>query len=361
MTTSDWTLRQTVSAPTTEEVAHFLQRSPGRGPKRQRLFTEKDLFLMVQHAVLSLAAATMPEGWWPGICRITSFKRRITRRRRELAPFRAKLNDVLRVSDEAELTALYDTVQARRDQRHLTYLRERSPRRSVTTRVLGGAYLDASLANGSGAVLWNSPALADTIITKRALWEAGVPAYQLSVRSHGFSQSRFAVQNVNPGQIAVEDRYLAGRIWFDGDDAVRATREVMRRLKSNAPVLFTNSQFSGRSFIAVPVGARFCLPLATTPLSIALKPGVPLHMVTTIEETPFGCYSTHISPALTPREGALAGDTDTRIADLALQARDILLNFARAYPDQIRIWDSLIEMEKIWPQSQREQRKADAP
>lgn len=150
MTTSAWTLRQTVSAPTTEEVAHFLQRSPGRGPKRQRLFTEKDLFLMVQHAVLSLAAATMPEGWWPGICRITSFKRRITRRRRELAPFRAKLNDVLRVSDEAELTALYDTVQARRDQRHLTYLRERSPRRSVTTRVLGGAYLDASLAKRGG-------------------------------------------------------------------------------------------------------------------------------------------------------------------------------------------------------------------
>lgn len=340
----DLTLHRRVDRPQVAEPALFLVRRSSQNPRRPRRFTEKDLFLLLRQAILGLGAATTPRGWWPTLCRATSQRRRISRSRKELPQFTEKVNDVLGPLSDVEIAGLFAAIQRRLHERQMTYLRERFSRQPMTAGVAGLEHLEASLARGSGAILWNTPALGDTIVTKRALADAGHPGYQLSVHEHGFSQSPFAVRHVNPGQIAVEDRYLAGRIWFEGDDTVRATRDVLRRLKRNAPVIFTNSLHAGRSFVAVPVGSRFFLPLATTPLSIAARMAVPLHVVTTIEVEPFAHYVTHVSEDLAPGGDIPAPpDSDVRIADMALRARDAILGFARTHPDQIRIWDSLLD------------------
>lgn len=348
MTAHRWILRHSITLPSADEQALFLLRPFAHSPKRKRLFTEKDAFLLIQQTALSVGCATTPQTWWPTLCSITSFKRRTVRRRRAFGLFSDKVKDVLGLEDSDAAAELYDAIERRLDERQMTYLRERFSHQAISTEISGLAHLEASLEKGRGAILWNTAALGDTIVTKRALSEAGVPAYQLSVRSHGFSQSSFAVRNLNPGQIAVEDRYLAGRVWFDGDDAVQATREVVRLLKGNVPVLFANSLFAGRSFVAVSAGAKFYWPMATTPLSIAAKLNVPLHIVTTIEQEAFSRYITHISPALSSNGAdASATGADSRIAALAVNARNILIDFTRANPDQIRLWDALIDPSDI--------------
>ncbi len=343
MSFQDMTIHRSVDIPQIGEKALFLVRQPSE-PRKQRKFTETDLFLMILQSTLGLGAAMTPRSWWPALCRVTSQRRTISRKRKELALFTEKVKDVLGPRDDIEIARLFAAMQRRLHERQMTYLRERFSRQRITTEVRGIENLQASIARGSGAILWNTPSLSDTIVAKRALATAGYPGYQLSVPQHGFSQSRFAVRYINPGQIAVENRFLAGRIWFEESDTIRATRDVLRRLRQNGPVIFTNSQFAGRSFVGVPAGARFFLPLATTPLSIAAKKAVPLHVVTTIEIEPFAHYVTHISEDLADvHPVATATDADAHIAEMALRARDIMMDFARSHPDQIRIWDSLLD------------------
>ena len=329
--------------PGSAETAVFFTQESGNDSRKQRRFSEKDLTLSLLQAILGLAAATTPPSFWAQVCRVTAWPKTLKGRRRELAGFSARVGDVLRRSD-IDAAQLFARTQQRLHERQMTYLRERFSQHQPVTDVEGLEHLQASLAQGKGVILWNTPALSDVVVTKRALAAAGHAAHQLSVRSHGFSQSKFAVRHLNPGQIAVEDRYLAGRIWFEGADAMSATREVMRRLQKNLPVLFTNSLFAGRSFVGVPVGDAFVLTMPTTPLSIAAKAGVPLHVVTTVEHASFSHYVTHISPALSVGDIALPGMTmDARLAALALQARDILVPLLRQYPDQIRLWDRLVD------------------
>ncbi len=337
--------------PGRDERLLFFVRSAKSGGRKERWFSEKDASLLLLWGGLGLAALAMPPARWPGICRLTSLPRAARRERRELSPFSEMADAVLGLRDPAAVSELYRATHRRLHERHMTYLRERFSHAGVETEVTGLDHLRRSLERGSGAILWVTPTLGDTIVTKRALASAGVLAWQLSVRSHGFSQSRFAVRCLNPGQIAVEDSYLAGRIWFEGKDAVSATREVMRRLKQNLPVLFANSLFSGRAFLGVPVGGAYILPLPTTPISIAAKAGVSLHVVTTIETAPFARYVTAISEALSVDDGPAKLPNDARVASLALRARDIIAGQLRAYPDQLRLWDRLIDRARFETES----------
>lgn len=340
----DLTVQREFRDPDRDERMLFFVRSAKPGNRRKRRFSEKDVSLLLLHGALGLAAMAAPPAQWPGLCRLTSLPRAARHGRQGLSRFSEMANDVLGLHDPAAISDLYRATHRRLHERHMTYLRERFSRHGVETGVAGLDHLRRSLEGGAGAMLWVTPALGDTILTKRALAAAGVPAWQLSVRSHGFSQTRFGVRHINPRQIAVEDGYLAGRIWFEGEDALSATREVMRRLKQNLPVLFTNSLFSGRAFVGVPAGSSYVLPLPTTPLSIAARAGVPLHVVTTIEKTPFSRYVTVISEALSADGGpAKPPGDDARIAALALRARDIIVGQLRADPDQLRLWDRLVE------------------
>lgn len=325
-----------------ERVPSFVRSANSLG-RTQRLFSEKDISLLLLNGVFSIASMVVPPARWSELCKYTSLLRLAKYKRRELSQFSEKVTDILGLADPKVISALYKATHRRLHERQMTYVRERFRDHGITTEVVGLDHLNHSLEQGSGAVLWNTPALGDTILTKRALANADVLAYQLSVRSHGFSQSRFGEYFINPPQIGIEDSYLAGRIWFDGDDSLSATREVMRKLKQNLPVLFTNSLVAGRSFLGVPVGSRYLMLLPTTPISIAVKAGVPLHVVTTVERVPFTHYVTSISEALTVDLAVTRQSNDARIAGEALRVRDIVLDQLRIYPDQLRLWDRFVD------------------
>ncbi|MFA5580582.1 MAG: hypothetical protein WDA25_01365 [Paracoccaceae bacterium] len=316
---------------------------------KPRFFTEKDAQLVLLHGALALGARILPVSGWAGLCRATAAPKRARHRRKQLAAFSHKVAAVLGTGG-ADPAALLDHCRARQHERHLTYLRERVRPDPVGFTFSGLEGLQASLAAGRGAILWVIPALADTIGTKRALASVGLRGVQLSVHSHGFSQSSFAVARVNPGQIAVENRYLAGRVKFAGKDTVNAKRRVLENLGQGRLVLFANTQFAGRAFLAVPFGAGYVLPLARTPLSIAVRRDVPIHMVTTLETDSFRHYHLRISSDLRSTAPADDNAPDAALrksAAMALAARDILRDALQQAPGQIRLWDALVPAEDI--------------
>lgn len=329
-------------APHGERVLFLSRAQPAHQPD-QRLFTEKDLSLLLLQGIMTPAILALPRRSWPTLCAVTSALRTARKKRRQLGDFAAKVAAVLENPREHESPALFAAIQRGLHERYMIYLAERM-NRGATTDLIGAEHLQESLARGRGVLLWNTPSLADTIITKRALASAGFRAWQLSVHSHGFSQSRFATKHLNPPQIAVENRHLAGRIWFKGPGAVAATREVMRHLKAGRAVLCTNSLHAGSAFVAAPFAGAYHLVLPTTPLSIAARAKVPLHLVTTVQTRPFAHHVCHVSADLLNREPTAAqSDPDTRIAHLARGANKILYALLRNHPDQIRLWDRLMQ------------------
>ncbi len=114
--------------------------------------------------------------------------------------------------------------------------------------------------------------------------------------------------------------------------------------------MFTNSTFSGRSFVLVPFGRRLYLPLATAPMNLAAKLDVPLHVVMTVETEPFRRYRTTISPDMRPAPAADDGrDGDEIVARIALRVRDTLRLALLEVPDQIRLWDPLVPLPPTAP------------
>ena len=329
-------------APHGERVL-FLSRAQAAHQLDQRLFTEKDLSLLLLQGIMTPAILALPRRSWRTLCSVTSALRTARKKRRHFSDLAAKVAAVLENPREHETRALFAAIQRGLHERYMTYLAERM-KRDAAVELIGAEHVQESLARGRGVLLWNTPSLADTIITKRALASAGFRAWQLSVYSHGFSQSRVATKYLNPPQIAVENRHLDGRIWFKGPSAVAATREVMRHLKAGRIVLCTNSLHAGSAFVAAPFAGAYHLVLPTTPLSIAARSNVPLHLVTTVQSRPFEHHVCHVSADLLGTEPAAAhGDTDTQVAHLARGASSMLYALLRDHPEQIRLWDRLMQ------------------
>ena len=90
------------------------------------------------------------------------------------------------------------------------------------------------MRRGRGAIVWCDQFTAQTIIGKRALHEAGIEAHQVSVNSHGISESIFGLRFLNPPLVKVENRFLKSRIVFDRDDAYQVTIRMQKILKAMA-------------------------------------------------------------------------------------------------------------------------------
>jgi lauroyl/myristoyl acyltransferase len=149
--------------------------------------------------------------------------------------------------------------------------------------------------------------------------------------------TRYAIRFLNPRQIAVEGRYLAGRIMFDNRTLVTATRRVVEILAGNGLMAITNNANYGKS-VRFPFGETARLPIATTPLRLAAGRGVPLLPVSVIEVEPFRRYRVAIGPEIAAPANV---PEDEAVAAMAAAYIDYLLPIVRAYPDQWGGWGSL--------------------
>ena len=125
-------------------------------------------------------------------------------------------------------------------ERNFQVLRDHLPSRwRPDVDVQGMDKLSDALAQGRGAVLWDSHFQFAAVVTKMALQQAGIGLYHLSHPRHGFSGSRFGMRFLNPVRTRCEGRYVEERVVLSLDGPVAAMRTLLKRLKENAVVSVT--------------------------------------------------------------------------------------------------------------------------
>lgn len=304
---------------------------PPKGPAISR----RDLREALLQSILLAGAVLLPPAAWPGLCHLTSGVRRRKHRRQlpQLAErFRALLGP--QVDTEALFAAYREVLHRRR----LVLFREMIGRSSAAHRVTGLEHLHRALAAGRGAVLWAAPFAYQGIDGKRALAEAGIRAWQVSVREHGFLGTRFAIAVLNPLLWRVEERFLAGRLVFDPAAPGEIGPRLRAVLRARGVLLVTNNALAGRRMLAVPVAPGFRLPMASGPLRLARACGAPVLPCATLARGAFGPYELLIGPPL-----PLAGKEEAAaLAAAALAARDHLLPCVQEAPEQFLGWTRLL-------------------
>ncbi|RWD61974.1 MAG: hypothetical protein EOS36_16390 [Mesorhizobium sp.] len=334
-----------VAVPDRGETVRFFSRKLVR-PGKLRSVSNKDL----RESLLSLfylgVAAFLPVAWWAPICDWVSTLRRKRHFRKEFARYDVAIKAVL--GDDVDTRSLFRGHLAAAHRRRLMLAAHLVPGRrwSPAIRLDGLDGLREALQRGRGAIVWCDQFIAQTIIGKRALFEAGIEAHQVSVNFHGFSESKFGLHVINRPLVEVENRFLKSRIVFERADAYQVTARIQKTLKENGVVLMTNTIHAGSTFTEIAMGDRGWTHLASAPANFAARAGAALFAMSTLEAAPFREYRAIVSPELRPDATRPASLPAREVAakNLVLQAgyillkRDRLLEAVKLYPDQMMAW-----------------------
>ncbi|WP_136622557.1 MULTISPECIES: hypothetical protein [Mesorhizobium] len=333
-----------VFVPDRAEDVRFFSRKLDR-PGRLRRFSNKDLRESLLCVFYLMVAAALPVRWWALICGRMSRFRLKRHMRKEFPAYAAATRAVL--GDDIDARKLFEGLLAARHRRRLQLAAHLvAGRWSPTIRLEGLEGLVAALQRGHGAILWCDQFIAQTIIGKRALYEAGIEAHQVSVHTHGISETAFGLRFLNPPLINVENRFLKSRVAFDRDDAYQVTIRIQKILKQNDVVMMTNTIHAGTTFTEAAMGENGWTHLASAPANFAARGRTALFAMSTFEVVPFIEYRAVLSPALTP-EASVTPATDMArdgTKNMAVQAhyillkRDRLLEALKLYPEQMMTW-----------------------
>lgn len=314
-------------------------------PGRLRRFSNRDLRESLLSVFYITVAAALPVRWWAPVCdRVSRFrlKRHVLK---EFADYAAATRAVL--GDGIDPRKLFEALLAARHRRHLQLAAHLVPRRwSPTIGLEGLDGLRSALLRGHGAILWCDQFTAQTMIGKRALHEAGVEAHQVSVNTHGVSETAFGLRFLNPPLVNVENRFLKSRIVFDRDGAYQVTIRIQKILKENGVVMMTNTIHAGSTFAEVAMGESGWTYLASAPANFATRGKTALFAMSTFEVVPFREYRAVLSQELVPAPSTVpaAGMARDGAKSMALQARyillkrDRLLEALKLYPEQMMSW-----------------------
>lgn len=326
-----------------EDVRFFSRRQIQ--PGRLRRFSNRDIRESLVSVFYLAVAALLPVRWWQSICGLGSRFRLKRHVRKEFPPYAAATRAVLGSGIDAR--GLFEALLAARHRRRLQLAAHLvAARWSPTIRLEGLEGLRSALRRGHGAIIWCDQFTAQTIIGKRALHEAGIEAHQVSVNTHGVSETAFGLRFLNPPLVNVENRFLKSRVVFDRDDAYQVTIRIQKILKQNGVVMMTNTIHAGSTFTEVAMGESGWTHLASAPANFAARGKTALFAMSTFEVVPFSEYRAVLSPELVP---AASADPATGIArdgtkNMALQAsyillkRDRVLEALRLYPEQMMSW-----------------------
>lgn len=330
-----------ILVPERAEDVRFFSRKVVH-PGRVRRFSNQDLRESLLAAFYLLVAASVPVRWWASICDRMSRLRLKRHMRKQFPGYAAATRAVLGGSIDAR--KLFEALLAARHRRRLQLAAHLAGFRwAPTIRLEGREALQAALLRGHGAIVWCDQFTSQTIFGKRALHEAGIEAHQVSVNSHGISESMFGLRFLNPPLVKVENRYLKSRIVFERDDAYQVTIRIQKILKRNGVVLMTNTIHAGSTFTEVAIGQSGWTHLASAPANFAARGRAALFAMSTFETVPFREYRAVISPELLPAEAETGRDG---AKDMVLQARyillkrDRLLEALKLFPEQMLIWSS---------------------
>ncbi|MBZ9670303.1 hypothetical protein [Mesorhizobium sp. ES1-3] len=326
-----------------EDVRFFSRKLAD--PGRLRHFSTRDLRESLVTLFYLAVAAALPVRWWAPICDWASRFRLKRHMRKDFRFYAAATRAVL--GDGVDTRKLFEALLTARHRRRMQLAAHLvAGRWTPKIRLEGLEGLQAALQRGHGAILWCDQFTAQTIIGKRAIYEAGIEAHQVSVNTHGVSETAFGQRFLNPPMVHVENRFLKSRIAFDRDDAYQVTIRIQKMLKQNGVVMMTNTIHAGSTFTESALGESGWTHLASAPANFAARGKTALFAMSTFEVVPFREYRAVLSPELVPAAPALPAVDTTRdgAKNLALQAhyillkRDRLLQALKLCPEQMMSW-----------------------
>lgn len=312
-----------------KRIRNLLQRAKRRIPD-SLIPTRDELLFMGEWPVLRLAAAFLPDRAWFGFAmRFEQAKVRWGLRDPELGV--ESIRRTLGVIDRAEAQKIASRMVATSTEHVIHILKASAGGWNPEIQIEGRAHLDAALAQGRGAILWQSSAFG--LVTKMGLQAAGYPLIHTGLPAHGFSHSPFGMRFFNPSLLRTENRYLHQRIFIDPANPGAALLRVRRELAKNRVVSFTIGAWAGRTVIR----ARFLngwLPLAVGAPGLAHRTGAALLPVFTMRMPGRHAIVIRIGELL-PTGGA---DSAAAIGDSVSALVAQLEPLVRSAPDQWVSW-----------------------
>jgi lauroyl/myristoyl acyltransferase len=197
----------------------------------------------------------------------------------------------------------------------------------------GEQNLTGALARGNGAILWVSPFVFNSGLTKIALHRRGYRVSHLSSTIHGFSQTRFAAAFLNRVRCAPEDRYLVQRIVFDQAAPSTAMRRMIRVLRAGEIVSIVATSTEGSEMVEGRIFGGRILVAVGAPRLAALT-GAPLLPVFTVRDPKLGFRviveaPIEMEPGRSPKESCVGA-----IAAYLRRSEPWIVDF----PEQWRMW-----------------------
>jgi len=165
----------------------------------------------------------------------------------------------------------------------------------IRTTLRGAEHISTSLAQGCGAILWDSQFRYANVATKMAVARAGFDLVHLSSPGHGVSDTAFGRRLLNPIWVAAERKYLAERIIAQPGSRDRSLGLLSKRLKQNA-LLSISVRAASAQPITVPFLGRHLLVGPGAP-SLAVRTGAHLLPVFTVRQDD-GSYLTVVEPPI---------------------------------------------------------------
>lgn len=200
------------------------------------VFTTTDGALLATLPLLLPVSWGVPERRWPGLCGYLSKLAEVVyvpRREKTARDIEAVLGGRLDITPQEILSEL----SAEMLLSILQILRGQRPGAQAPRFVLeGGENIEAAREAGKPMVFWIAVFIHADLLAKVALHHTGVRPYHLSLAGHGLSPSRFGIGVLNPIQLGVEDRYLAGRAFIDLADPGAALRVLEKRMRAGDAV-----------------------------------------------------------------------------------------------------------------------------
>ncbi|MCY6383472.1 hypothetical protein [Hoeflea prorocentri] len=326
------------------DMARFYKRTRLKPPARRR-FSESDIREIL--LLCGSAASTLfPVSTWTSFNRFTSSIRYRHHRKKNFARFAKSMRSVFSINDEEEVELLFRShLRMTHRRRHMLMVDILAQRRNPKIDFSGADLLRDALKAGKGAIVWAFQFEYQALAGKRALREQGFEPLQVSVDSHGFSDTAFGNATINRLLRSAENKYLKQRVVFDRSHGASVMGKIISLLEQGELIILTNNVYAGNMFVEMPFGEAGYVSMPTSPLSIATRRNTPIFSMSILETEPLRRMEATVEPLNGNRHAIPEDGTDkrdyARMARLALDARDHLFRQCQRAPDQFLVAENL--------------------
>lgn len=303
---------------------------------KQKFIKPRDLAILFGLPPAVLVAWALPERLWHTLARVGApIEARLT------PPGPAAMKETMRAvlghDTGIDLDAAIEELSATRVERLFQMLRSyRYGGWKPDIVIEGEANLEAARRLDSGIIFWVSPFVFYQLVPKMALQKNAVPRLHLYHPKHGFSDTQFGFNVLNPIQIKAEAAFGVTPVFLSRQPGLPiALRRLAAHLR-NKGMISISVRERGSNPVRVPI-LDGSLVAGTSVLHLAHATGAPIIPVHTVREPDRRFRVIIDDPIIVDRSVSRAQST----SKAAGQYADCLAPLLKAYPGQWVGWGTI--------------------